>query len=421
MNKESQNLIIDETLLDTTQQITLFNELIRIIEKDIDDERAKNSREGWTLWGILGAIAATGLLFFSETRNLTQFPVEIALISCIFIISFHILWLFYNLVAGEGVSIKEKRLKSPTKVFQHKRAVAVLSIVIYSSISSIIYFSSLSFWEKIFAISLILLPIVYMLLSVLILIKTGIPMGNNPNFQKGRSIVALFVLLSFLAAVIIMVRHLPFPVGTSLTAAYTLGICISIIVVLLEVLLNMASPSEVLVGLKDLKDDIVFRRVGLNTALNQYKVLKEGKTLFEEIKDDYEKIMSFLFYQEDLYNQIQIILRKLHEYAPAKDDTEVVEENKKEQTSQLGQSFQTYFRQLQNSFPMVQNELQPFNVKLNKAAIASGDYETQLIIQQTIQSKFNELVKKEQEMNTLAKELEETQGKLQVDLNREPR
>ena len=404
--------MIDESQLDPSQQISLYTELIRIIEKDIDDGKEQNAREGWTLWGILGAIAAAGLLFFSETKNVTQFPVEAIMVCCVFIIAFHVSWATYNYLSGNTVYIKEKRIKSTVPLFRNKGLNALIKLFIYLSISYIIYLSNLPSWAKITSLILVFAPIAYMILSIFALIKTDRPMGNNPNLQKATKIITFLVFLSFTLAVLILAFYLPAPVGTYLTTAYKIGISLSIMIVLFEVLLTMAAPSEESIELKNLKDDLVFRRVRLNEGLNRYKILTEGKSLFEEMKEDYEKVMSFLYFHEDLYNQILSILKKFPEYAPDKDDTNEVRENKTSKTSELGSSFQIYLRQLQNSSPIVKSELETFYAKLNKVANASGDQETQIIIQQTIQRKFEELARQEQEMNALANDLQALQQQL---------
>jgi hypothetical protein len=67
---------IESLGLEDKEQVQLYIELIRIIEKDIDEIKAGDTRSGWTSWAIIGAIAAALSLFFGETRKLQMFPVE---------------------------------------------------------------------------------------------------------------------------------------------------------------------------------------------------------------------------------------------------------------------------------------------------------------------------------------------------------
>src|ERR1041384_1859618 len=78
---------IQELNLQNTEEISLYLELIRLIEKDIDDLKANDTRSGWTSWAIVGGIAAALSLFFGETRKLQIFPtheVEVIVIAGLF-------------------------------------------------------------------------------------------------------------------------------------------------------------------------------------------------------------------------------------------------------------------------------------------------------------------------------------------------
>lgn len=40
----------------------------------MDEIKQEDTRNGWTSWGIVAGIAASLMLLFGETRNLTSFP-----------------------------------------------------------------------------------------------------------------------------------------------------------------------------------------------------------------------------------------------------------------------------------------------------------------------------------------------------------
>jgi hypothetical protein len=64
---------IQELNLEDSDEITLYLELIRIIERDIDGIQAQDTKNGWTSWAIAAAIGAALLALFGETRKLTSF------------------------------------------------------------------------------------------------------------------------------------------------------------------------------------------------------------------------------------------------------------------------------------------------------------------------------------------------------------
>src|ERR1700693_4935262 len=67
---------IQELGLEDSDELSLYLDLIRIIEKDIDEIKAGDTRSGWTSWAMLGGIAAALLLLFGETRKLQSFPTQ---------------------------------------------------------------------------------------------------------------------------------------------------------------------------------------------------------------------------------------------------------------------------------------------------------------------------------------------------------
>lgn len=67
---------IQELGLEDSEELSLYLELIRIIEKETDEIKAGDTRSGWTSWAMLGGIAAALLLLFGETRKLQSFPTQ---------------------------------------------------------------------------------------------------------------------------------------------------------------------------------------------------------------------------------------------------------------------------------------------------------------------------------------------------------
>ena len=48
---------LQELGLEDSEELSIYLELIRIIEKDIDEIKAVDTRSGWTSWAMLGGIA----------------------------------------------------------------------------------------------------------------------------------------------------------------------------------------------------------------------------------------------------------------------------------------------------------------------------------------------------------------------------
>lgn len=409
---ESSNVLIDEDELETSQQIALYTELIRILEKDIDDAQSRSSKEGWTTWTILGAIAGAIFVLLGQTKDLQAIPPETTPITITFIILFQFILGAYNFLTGNKYLAKEKRLIDSKLAFKGRRFLFYVRFIILVFVSIFIYSIDYPVWIKFTSIILIFIPVIYVLLTLFLTSYTQRPIGNNPKYQKVSPIFGFLFLFFYLVAIILLGYQLNFPVGQSLSAAYVIGLSLSAIVVLAEVLLSTSISTEEVSDLQELKDDIVFIRVGLNEALNRYKILREGKSLFDEMKGDFDRIMGCLYREEEIYNEQKKILKKISELTPLRTDSEQIQKDKNEQISLLSNSFGTYTREMNGLVSLVTKDLPPFNQKLRKSAEACGDYEAENLINNLIVQKLNELVQKENEMDSDKNNLMQQMNKL---------
>jgi hypothetical protein len=250
------------------------------------------------------------------------------------------------------------------------------------------------------------------LLAIYVSSYTNRPFGNNPKYQKISPVFGFIFLIFYLLAVILLGYDLRFPIGQSLSAAYVIGLSLSAIITLAEVLLANSISSEPVNDFQELKDDIIFRRVALNEALNRYKILREGKSLFDEMKIDFDRVMGYLYREEEIYGEQKKILKKISELTPLKNDSEKIAKDKNEQISILSNSFRAYTKEMSGLISIVTTELPPFNQKLRKSAEACGDYEAENLINNLIVQKLNELAQRESEINIDRKNLLGSTNKL---------
>lgn len=414
MNNNSANLLIEEDELESSDQIALYTEIIRILEKDIDDAKSRSSQEGWNTWGILGAIAAAVFVLLGQTKDLLEIPSETVTITLTFIILFQFFLAAYNFLTNGKNLAKEKRLIDSKQVFKNRRFLLFLRLTTLTVVSIFIFSADYPIWLKATSVTLIFIPILYILLTIFVSSYTKIPIGNNPKYQRVGSVFGFIFLLLYLIAVILLGNQLKFPIGQSLTAAYVIGLSLSSIVVLSEVLLTTSTQTEPINELQDIKDDIIFRRTNLNEALYRYQIIKEGRSLSDEMQEDFNKIMAYLHREEEIYIEQKKILKKLSELLPMKNDSGEVIKDKGEQSSIYLKSFETYTREMNGLISLVTSELNQFNTKLKKAADASGDYETQDLINRLLNQKLNELVAKEGEIIADRNNLIEHSNKLEL-------
>lgn len=405
MEPDQINNFFNEEALTSSDQISLYKELLRVLEKDIDEIQSQNSREGWSVWGILGAIATAAGVFFSQTKDLNIIPQSTPMIACSFAILFFSLSGVFTVISSPSVLVKPGRLINARDAYKGRRFLFVLRLFFLLVADFVILSSDLAAWVKIVTILLPLLPSTFFLGVVFWFQRSDRSLGNTPVSSKYQGIWGLFFLFCYWIPVVFLFSYLPPPVGAQLTAGYVMGIMIAVIVFLLEVLFSVVAPPMSLAELQTLRDDIVFRRLNLNDALGRYKVLREGKSLFEEVKVEYDQIISQLTYQDQLYSVQSNLLSEIGKLEVPVGGTTEGTASRKAQIETLDKSLEIHQHELENSHSLVKEILPKFYDRLKKAAEATGDYDNQLMIGQLLQHRFDSLVGRESQVNALRNKL----------------
>jgi hypothetical protein len=118
MNSLPPRQTIEELGLEDKERIPLYLELIRIIEKDIDEIKAGDTRSGWTSWAMAGGIVGAFLLFFSATRQLQLFPVgEVKSVALAILLLYIIAFLSMRLFSFSLPEIRSGRLRWSDEAF----------------------------------------------------------------------------------------------------------------------------------------------------------------------------------------------------------------------------------------------------------------------------------------------------------------
>jgi hypothetical protein len=214
---------IQELGLDDSEELKLYLELIRIIEKDIDEIAVGAARNGWTSWAMIGGIVAAFLLLLGETRKLQSFPTEQVetvwlaglLLYTIAISSLRVLYV-------DDQNIRPGRIRWSNDVY-------------FSFVPSGIY-TLLIFFVSIFVASTLPLPIlakvttlaafglstIWMVL-LLVVSKIAFPLGNTRITKKSGRLVSIVNLFLSLLALVFIGTQLRTPLGEDASLAYVLG------------------------------------------------------------------------------------------------------------------------------------------------------------------------------------------------------
>src|SRR6266446_7477625 len=322
---------IQELGLDDSEELELYLELIRIIEKDIDEIKAGDTRNGWTSWAIIGAIAAVLLLLFGETRKLQSFPaqdVETITLAGLFLYTITVLG--FRILRPNDSGIKPGRIRWSNDAYFSFVPSSIYNLVIIV----ISIFIALSLPLTVLAKStLVSASILWALLTTLILVLSAIklPFGNNRISRRSGRVISLATLVVSILALIVLLKRMHIPIGEAGTLPYILAGLIIALVLLTGHLVYMMAPSRLLSNLEDLRHDIIFLRVEIDEALRRYETLKEGETLPDALQKDLSEILNDLNVIEYAHSNMRLLLEKLTQELPRSDDSADVREQKARQ------------------------------------------------------------------------------------------
>jgi len=330
---------IQELNLENADEISLYLELIRLIEKDIDDLKANDTRSGWTSWAIVGGIAAALSVFFGETRKLQTFPmhdVEVIVIAGLFLYNACIVCL--KLLYPAGIVVRPGRIRwSNDEYFSFLPSGIYALLVILGSIVAVALLP-LRIAIKLLAIGASLL---WAFWTGVMLVSSQIkqPLGNNRLTRKSARVIGLITFVSSIVASTLLFSQATAPVGETATLPYVLAGLILALILLTGNLIYRAAPSRLLSNLEGLKNDIVFLRVDIDEALRRYETLKEGESLPDALQKDLSEIVNDLNAIEYAHSNMRTLIQRLVVQLSINVDTP---ESKEQKAKQFNVDIESY-------------------------------------------------------------------------------
>lgn len=375
----------DQTQIEDPDQITLYTELIHILEKDIEEIRKKGERDGLSIWGILTGIVAGLGFMFSKTSQLTAIPPDTIKVATTSLIVAYLFIFIYNLLS-QNQGLKPKRLMSSKEFVRDRIFFFVFRTLALGALSYFLLGTDFIPWTTTVSVVLLFVPVLLLAIYIVAMLFSERPFGNNPEAQKASYLGSALAFACYLVPAILLGSQLAFPFGEAATTAFSLGLTVSGIVVLVELLCSTVLAETSATHYLDLRDDLVLRELSLNDALERYRIIREGKSSWDELKQEFQEIMQAVDHHIAVYGeQLDII---------SKQDEALIDD-----FNRLSASFVVHAESLRTSWPPLQKRLDRFTKRLSKVYAATGDRTTDQFIRDEIQKKLLEAVDKEKQVN----------------------
>lgn len=363
--------LIDETDLEVGDLIELYKELIRIIEKDI--ENLASTRFGFTPWSLLTALGAVGLILFGVGNGI--FEADPTLVGRAYLFGYFALQEVYILVSATDFDNPVK----PKRVYFPRERLAFYPPLIFRWVLFVVAIViSLRVWEwngsAVFAIiGSLIVALTYILMTLPLLLN---PLtGNNPRFGKAGPVVIAILNVGYACLIISSFLFLPWPVQLT-AASFAIGGLLALMVVLAELYIVTASPNPIVKRLSNLRDDIIFRRKSINDALLELRRIREGSTFFEAVAAEIEKVSAKTNEKFQTFGAAKRLLESIEALLK---DTDIDGDKLKHRLDEIAPFEQAYLVtkanviRLKNDIDDAMNQL---NEKAQKVVAASGDLDS---------------------------------------------
>lgn len=374
MSTDKPRSSIQELGLDDSEELKLYLELIRIIEKDIDELKASATRNGWTSWAMIGGIVGAVLLLFGETRKLQSLPtqqIEIIWLTGLLLYTFVIS--IIRVLYVDDQNIRPGRVRWTKDVYFSHLPSGLFTLLVFFVSIFIAWILPVPILIKILILTTLSVWTLWMAL-LLVMTRIELPLGNTKVLAKsGRWIQFMNFLLS-LFSLLALLPQLHRPIGEDATLPYILGgLLLAMVLLAIRLIFSMA-PSRLLSVLKDLRNDIIFLRSDIDQALRRYEVIAEGETLPDALQNELSEVLRDLNVIAYAQANMENLIVKMLDDLPDPSDTKQEKARKDKQVALDKDSYVLHDAKCREILNSLGAKLKTLNKKIQNVAGATGDW-----------------------------------------------
>lgn len=290
--------------------ITPKRELVlHALDKEIDSILSDRKRPGWTIWAILGGVATVVWLLFDVFE---EKQISFKSVSILYLIFSMLLESVINFSLTLSTSETYSRKKSrrfflSNQIFGSNRMELFISLIRAISLLSIaVYYSNNVWWPKVFYVSLFNGLAALLFLMIIILGFLKLPMSSPLiKLYWYHSLIHLFVLgisiwslTGYYSLISINTTISEYRISGLLIAATYLIIMLS----------QGTQNSPILNSLYEIRRDLCFNKIDLNTAIYQIDIALAGMQFDDIVQEDVSDTLHLL---DKINEEYQASLKKI--------------------------------------------------------------------------------------------------------------
>jgi hypothetical protein len=257
---------------------TITERTLRLLDSEIDHIRHTQSQQGWTSWGLVGAVVGSFWLLSDELEpgNIRVEIVALAVLLFSTLID-ALRYLFSQLWVWKNPANETSRIRWSNELFSGNELFFVLEILRSIGLLVVAFFFAPMWWLAFSFLSIAYAWFLLMAIAWVALTQAEYPIRQGFT-TKGFAFILAFIV-PCVASFFLYLTLAPVPVG-DVVSSYRVGgllVAVSYLVILLHSLIRI-------------RRDIAFNRVDINSAASQAEIALKGMEVSDAIQKDVSPI-----------------------------------------------------------------------------------------------------------------------------------
>ena len=298
---------------------TSVERTLHLLDSEIDHIRSTQTQQGWTSWGLVGALVGMFWLLSDELKaGSAEFGI-VALAIVLFSAGVDSLrWLIYQFWQWKSPAQQATRIRWSNEWFSGNELVFAVEILRSVAVLILAFFAPI-WWPALSTFSIAYVWYLIMLIMWLALTRAEFPIRQGFT-MKGFAFVMGFIVPA-LASFVLYSTLAPPPVGDVVSSYRVAGIIVFISYLLLS-LAMVTKDSSVLHSLIAIRRDITLDRVDPRSAASQAEIALKGMEVSDAIQKDVSPILSLVERLNKSTNDLISQVQTMRTHLPTSGDTQ---------------------------------------------------------------------------------------------------
>ncbi|HXT64855.1 MAG TPA: hypothetical protein VN696_17570 [Pyrinomonadaceae bacterium] len=394
--RHSQNSIATPSLAPTTT----VEHVLNLLNSEIEEIQTAETRNGWNLWVILGAIAALVWLLTGEiAAGVTDWTSISRFVILQFLIVDGVRWLI-GLFTSRALVTSDARFQWSSFLFSTSRLQAIIEIARAIGILILSFLSRSVLWYTLATISICYLVLIFLMTIMVIL-------SYKPfAVSKARNKWTYFFMVTPLAAIVASVfplfwrLHVPDFVSSFRISA--LIVALTYLVVLLGKTFSTSVATPVLL---ELRRNLVAGKISAPDAMKTIEVTLGGMEVADALRTNVVQIISLLERMDEQTRNAMMSLNAIESNLPTPGDDRTLVESKQNTVASLTAGYRLFLTERNKLAEHHQNQADQFFKNASRVQIVPTANHTIDEYVRILQSRaaetdkyFNKLVEREKEV-----------------------